>query len=163
MQRRWATGGAEAENEEAKQVPVSQIQPTPQDEAENAIHQYNNASAQSTEHAAPAAESSQSEAKVAGEPLPDKGAVQSVISTVAETPSSAASAVTQAADLTLNSATGTGVPPSKTSSIGVPKKTIYIGNLFFDVTENDLVKELARFGTISRCRLMRDARGLSKG
>jgi nucleolin len=45
----------------------------------------------------------------------------------------------------------------------IPKPTIYIGNLFFDVTENDLVKELARFGTITNCRLMRDSRGLSKG
>lgn len=44
-----------------------------------------------------------------------------------------------------------------------PKSTIYIGNLFFDVTENDLIKELARFGTITKCRLIRDSRGLSKG
>lgn len=44
-----------------------------------------------------------------------------------------------------------------------PKSTIYIGNLFFDVTENDLSQELARFGTITKCRLIRDSRGLSKG
>ena len=44
-----------------------------------------------------------------------------------------------------------------------PKSTIYIGNLFFDVTENDLNKELSRFGTITKCRLIRDSRGLSKG
>ncbi len=44
-----------------------------------------------------------------------------------------------------------------------PKSTVYIGNLFFDVTENDLIKELTRFGTVTKCRLIRDSRGLSKG
>ena len=43
------------------------------------------------------------------------------------------------------------------------KPTIYVGNLFFDVTETDLVKEFARFGTVSRCKVVRDSRGLSKG
>lgn len=43
------------------------------------------------------------------------------------------------------------------------KPTIYIGNLFFDVTETDLVKEFARFGTVTKCRIVRDSRGLSKG
>ena len=44
-----------------------------------------------------------------------------------------------------------------------PKETIYIGNLFFDVTENDLSKELSRFGKVEKVRMMRDGRGLSKG
>lgn len=44
-----------------------------------------------------------------------------------------------------------------------PKPTIYIGNLFFDVTENDLVKAFSQYGRIIRSRLVRDARGLSKG
>ncbi|EXJ88301.1 hypothetical protein A1O1_05231 [Capronia coronata CBS 617.96] len=43
------------------------------------------------------------------------------------------------------------------------KPTLYIGNLFFDVTETDLVKEFARFGTVTRCKIVRDTRGLSKG
>ncbi|EXJ57108.1 hypothetical protein A1O7_07452 [Cladophialophora yegresii CBS 114405] len=43
------------------------------------------------------------------------------------------------------------------------KPTLYIGNLFFDVTETDLIKEFARFGTVSKCRIVRDSRGLSKG
>lgn len=44
-----------------------------------------------------------------------------------------------------------------------PKPTVYVGNLFFDVTENDLQKEFARFGTIKNVRLIKDVRGLSKG
>ena len=47
--------------------------------------------------------------------------------------------------------------------ISVPKETIYVGNLFFDVTEEDLKRELSRFGPVQKCRLMRDGRGLSKG
>ncbi|EXJ78359.1 hypothetical protein A1O3_09520 [Capronia epimyces CBS 606.96] len=43
------------------------------------------------------------------------------------------------------------------------KPTLYIGNLFFDVTETDLVKEFARFGTVTSCKIVRDPRGLSKG
>lgn len=44
-----------------------------------------------------------------------------------------------------------------------PKPTIYVGNLFFDVTESDLEKEFSRFGTIKTIRLIKDVRGLSKG
>jgi nucleolin len=55
------------------------------------------------------------------------------------------------------------VARSASGTMVEPKSTIYIGNLFFDVTENDLVKELTRFGTITKCRLIRDSRGLSKG
>jgi RNA recognition motif-containing protein len=54
-------------------------------------------------------------------------------------------------------------PTINTLPVYEPKSTIYIGNLFFDVTENDLVKELSRFGTVTKCRLIRDSRGLSKG
>lgn len=57
---------------------------------------------------------------------------------------------------------------SGVSGVGVDglferKKTLYIGNLFFDVTEADLVKEFARFGPVAKCKVVRDARGLSKG
>jgi len=43
------------------------------------------------------------------------------------------------------------------------KPTLYIGNLFFDVTETDLIKEFTRFGTVTSAKVIRDARGLSKG
>lgn len=44
-----------------------------------------------------------------------------------------------------------------------PKPTIFVGNLFFDVVENDLEKEFTRFGRIKSLRIIRDSRGLSKG
>ena len=44
-----------------------------------------------------------------------------------------------------------------------PTNKLYIGNIFFDVTVDDLEKEFSRFGTISDLKLIRDAKGLSKG
>jgi RNA recognition motif-containing protein len=44
-----------------------------------------------------------------------------------------------------------------------PKETIYIGNLFFDVTAEDLKNELQRFGPVASTRIVYDSRGLSRG
>ncbi|KIV90330.1 hypothetical protein PV10_07643 [Exophiala mesophila] len=103
-----------------------------------------------------------------------------------ETPSEPSPAIAESANLTeateeYNSAAETGERPSPTQGIVAdgtftspspqdakpglfaPKPTIYIGNLFFDVTESDLVKEFTRFGTVSGAKIIRDSRGLSKG
>ena len=155
FQRRWATGEAEAKNEDAN-PPISELQPTPQEEVENAIHSDN-----ATEPAEPA--TSQDSQALSGE----QSAVDSAIKAATETAASAASTFSEAAQSATSALTGSeprqDQDRSRTGQIGSPKPTIYIGNLFFDVTENDLVKELARFGTILKCRLMRDSRGLSKG
>lgn len=71
-------------------------------------------------------------------------------------------AAASASDLTGTGQTGQQSPQGGDQSFE-PKPTIYVGNLFFDVTENDLVKAFSEFGKISRARLVRDARGLSKG
>lgn len=44
-----------------------------------------------------------------------------------------------------------------------PTNGCYIGNLLFDVTEEDLRREFEPFGHLKDVRLTRDARGLSKG
>ena len=41
--------------------------------------------------------------------------------------------------------------------------TLYVGNLFFDVTEESLRKEMERFGPVKRVKIIFDGRGLSKG
>lgn len=61
------------------------------------------------------------------------------------------------------SAKATPEPSFKTQNSEEKKATIYIGNLFFDITESELVKEFTQFGTVSRCKVIRDTRGLSKG
>lgn len=45
----------------------------------------------------------------------------------------------------------------------VPSENLYLGNLFFDVTEDDLKREFSKFGTVQSVRLVYDGRGLSKG
>jgi nucleolin len=155
FQRRWATNEAEVKKVD-ENAPISELQPTPQEEVENAINSDN--AAEPTEHA-----TSQSSQLPSGE----QSAVDSASKTATETAANAASTVTEAAESVRSAFTGSERRQDRgerrTGQIGEPKPTIYIGNLFFDVTENDLVKELARFGTIVKCRLMRDSRGLSKG
>ncbi|KAG0154531.1 hypothetical protein PDIDSM_99 [Penicillium digitatum] len=45
----------------------------------------------------------------------------------------------------------------------VPKTTLYVGNLFFDVTAEDLRKHFEKFGVVENALIVHDARGLSKG
>ncbi|KAJ5153829.1 uncharacterized protein N7500_009268 [Penicillium coprophilum] len=45
----------------------------------------------------------------------------------------------------------------------VPKTTLYIGNLFFDVTAEDLRKHFEKYGAVENALIVHDARGLSKG
>ncbi|KAL8986874.1 MAG: hypothetical protein Q9177_003868 [Variospora cf. flavescens] len=44
-----------------------------------------------------------------------------------------------------------------------PSTTVYVGNLFFDVREEDLRREFEKLGAIESVKLILDNRGLSKG
>ncbi|KGY15820.1 hypothetical protein PABG_11055 [Paracoccidioides brasiliensis Pb03] len=44
-----------------------------------------------------------------------------------------------------------------------PNETIYIGNLFFEVTADDLKRDLSKFGNILAVRIVYDSRGMSRG
>ena len=44
-----------------------------------------------------------------------------------------------------------------------PSPTIYIGNLFFDVTAEDLKTRMEEYGVVEKSVIISDARGLSKG
>ena len=46
---------------------------------------------------------------------------------------------------------------------GEPSKTVYVGNLFFDVRSDDLKREFSRAGEINDVKIIMDQRGLSKG
>ncbi|PGH03356.1 hypothetical protein GX51_04087 [Blastomyces parvus] len=48
-------------------------------------------------------------------------------------------------------------------NIHKPNDTIYVGNLFFEVTAEDLQRDLAKFGTVHSARIIYDSRGLSRG
>ena len=45
----------------------------------------------------------------------------------------------------------------------VPKPSVYVGNLFFDVTAEDLRKHFEQFGVVENVMIVHDVRGLSKG
>ncbi|KAL9003674.1 MAG: hypothetical protein Q9188_003473 [Gyalolechia gomerana] len=44
-----------------------------------------------------------------------------------------------------------------------PNDTVYVGNLFFDVREDDLQREFEKIGPVHNVKLIMDNRGLSKG
>jgi len=55
-----------------------------------------------------------------------------------------------------NSSASLSDPPS-------PSQNLYIGNLFFEVTEDALEREFSRYGPIKKTKIIYDHRGLSKG
>ncbi|KAJ5875202.1 uncharacterized protein N7473_012549 [Penicillium subrubescens] len=44
-----------------------------------------------------------------------------------------------------------------------PNETVYIGNLFYDITAEDLRKHMEKYGTVLNTMITHDNRGLSKG
>jgi RNA recognition motif-containing protein len=44
-----------------------------------------------------------------------------------------------------------------------PNETVYIGNLFYDITAEDLRKHMEKYGTVLHTMIVHDNRGLSKG
>lgn len=45
----------------------------------------------------------------------------------------------------------------------VPKETVFISNLYFDVTADDLRKKMEDFGVVENVTIVHDARGISRG
>lgn len=157
IQRRWATNEAEAKKEE-DDAPISQIQPTPQEEVENAI-QAEQSTTIGTE--APAIAETANATEATEEATSTSAESQSVQEAV-DAPQPLQGARDAAAQLTqgFQSSEGSQRPYREPPT---PRSSVYVGNLFFDVTESDLKKAFDSFGTIGDCRLIRDARGLSKG
>jgi RNA recognition motif-containing protein len=50
-----------------------------------------------------------------------------------------------------------------TESRYIPKETVYVGNLFFDVTAEDLKDRMSEYGVVLHSKIIHDSRGLSKG
>ena len=82
-----------------------------------------------------------------------------------EAASDAAAAVTDAGETVADTARdlSSSALDNAVGRSSTPVPTVYIGNLFFDVTEETLRREMGRFGDINMIRLIVDSRGLSKG
>ena len=53
---------------------------------------------------------------------------------------------------------------AKTFQSGVePNVSLYVGNLYFSISESDLSKHMSQFGPVKGVRLVFDARGMSRG
>lgn len=55
---------------------------------------------------------------------------------------------------------------SKGGASGVPAtpgKTLYVGNLYYEVTEDQLKRVFSRFGSIASVKIVYDNRGMSRG
>lgn len=89
------------------------------------------------------------------------GSAESAKQAVADTAAAAGVGFAQKgreeSDANLQGARGTGGRSS------VPSTTVYVGNLYFDVSEEDLRREMERFGTVMNIKIIYDGRGLSKG
>lgn len=171
-------------------MPISELQPTPQEETENAISESNAASTATDAPASSDPEASRFRDNMAAE----HESHNENTAEVTEDSGSMAQEQDSVSNALRSAAAGAGAAMGEQSSgfdrqrrdradrgdrgdrgdrmdrererdrePASPKPTIHVGNLFFDVTENDLAKEFSRFGEIQNTRLIRDARGLSKG
>ena len=82
--------------------------------------------------------------------------VKSAAQTASETVTGAAQSVAEVAGMGSQVSDPDGDAPKRSN-------VVYVGNLFFDVKEEDLQNEFARAGRVVSTKIVLDARGLSKG
>ncbi|KAL8714420.1 MAG: hypothetical protein Q9220_001753 [cf. Caloplaca sp. 1 TL-2023] len=85
-------------------------------------------------------------------------------STIGDFASAAADKAKDTASSAYDAITGGAGRSSDPARVDFPEsKSVYIGNLFFDVREDDLSAEFGKCGTIENVKIIMDNRGLSKG
>ena len=90
-------------------------------------------------------------------------AIKSVAETVTTQASSAAESVGAAAETARSYASGVGDSDAQRRAQPEESTTVYVGNLFFDVTTEDLKREFSKAGDVEHVKIVYDTRGLSKG
>ena len=85
-------------------------------------------------------------------------AVKSAANTASTTVADAAGQAAAAASSAMGSASG-----ASEEAASEVTKTVYVGNLFFDIKETDLEREFSRAGQVVKTKVIYDQRGLSKG
>ncbi|MCJ1433012.1 hypothetical protein MMC27_002371 [Xylographa pallens] len=109
----------------------------------------------------------------------DQSIVASALSSSNETVSNTASRAAEAAATSTETIRGYAADAASAVGVGAataqaiagrrggegsdPAHTLYVGNLFFDITEDTLKKEFQKFGEVNMVRIIYDGRGLSKG
>ncbi|KAF2436480.1 RNA-binding domain-containing protein [Tothia fuscella] len=95
-----------------------------------------------------------------------KDAVNSTVSSAQDAVSSMAGAVSGALGGSGSRSSSQARPRNDAMGLGPkiePSATLYVGNLFFEVSEEALERQFAHYGTIKKVRIIYDHRGLSKG
>ncbi|KAL8828878.1 MAG: hypothetical protein Q9191_002330 [Dirinaria sp. TL-2023a] len=149
LQRRWASED------------LTQSEPSADRESE--AQHGDNAIAKSS--GAPASEVDAIESSDQDDSATVTEAVKSTADSVTYRAAQAASGVAAAASGAASQLTGSSSVPQEGSpeSMGRNKKTVYVGNIFFDVKEAALEQEFSKAGQVESVKIIRDARGLSKG
>ncbi|MCJ1379749.1 hypothetical protein MMC17_002852 [Xylographa soralifera] len=109
----------------------------------------------------------------------DQSTIASALSSSTEAVSNTASSAAEAAatstqtvrDYAADAASAVGVGAATAQAIAgrssgegaAQAHTLYVGNLFFDVTEDTLKREFQKYGDVNMVRVIYDGRGLSKG
>ncbi|MCJ1401928.1 hypothetical protein MMC11_005145 [Xylographa trunciseda] len=122
---------------------------------------------------------SESETPIQPADQEDHSTLASALSSSAETLSNTASRAAEAAATSTETVRGYAADTASAAGVGAataqaiagrsggeestPSHTLYVGNLFFDVTEDALKKEFQKFGNVNLVRIIYDGRGLSKG
>ncbi|KAL8768559.1 MAG: hypothetical protein Q9209_005244 [Squamulea sp. 1 TL-2023] len=140
----------------------AQTRSEPEADGAQAQHGDNSIAASSQEQSEQPAQDSQ-------ERTPSRGQEYSTIEDLASSAAGKVKETTSNAFDTIAGGSGPGPqrgsnsdPASRTYD-APPSKSIYVGNLFFDVREDDLRKKFEECGTIENVKLIMDNRGLSKG
>ncbi|MCJ1395698.1 hypothetical protein MMC18_008584 [Xylographa bjoerkii] len=109
----------------------------------------------------------------------DQSTIASALSSATETVSNTASRAAEAAATSTETVRGYAADAASAAGVGAAtaqaiaggsggegaaqSHTLYVGNLFFDVTEDALKQEFQKFGNVNLVRIIYDGRGLSKG
>lgn len=139
LQRRWASED------------LTQSEPTADRETE--AQHGDNSIAKSSQGSAP-------------ESAPIESSDQNDSATVAEAVKSAADNATYKAAAAASEALTGSFSPAQVDPVLTPQeptKTVYVGNLFFDIKVADLEKDFSKAGKVLNAKIIHDARGLSKG
>ena len=171
LQRRWASDEAATQSEpEAEGATEAQhgdnsiaasADPDADANAPEPSTQSETAAAQSTIESA--TESAKERASAAASQVSDaaKTATQSVAGTAESL--GAAAGFGSGSGSESGSSQAQGRPGMLQALEGEPSKTVYVGNLYFDVRSEDLKTEFERAGKVLDAKIIMDQRGLSKG
>ncbi|KAL8946102.1 MAG: hypothetical protein Q9222_007457 [Ikaeria aurantiellina] len=144
LQRRFASEEAQTQSE-----PLA-------DDAQQTQHGDNSIAASAPERNAPS-EASQSDYTPQDQGSSGHNTIGDFASSAADTAKDTASSAYDA----ITGGAGRSSAPGRTDI--PPSKSVYVGNLFFDMREEDLRQEFEKCGTIESIKIIMDNRGLSKG